>query len=81
MSDDVSRIRDLRRRRLSPAARALLDELDASTLLSPDGRDDPPSDELLECMLELAPSDRHELAAILGEMALAARKHPRQPDR
>jgi hypothetical protein len=73
LNDNVSCIRDLRRKRLSPAGRALLEEMDAAIRLSQHGGPAPPSEELLERMLELPLSDRRELAEILGKAAIALR--------
>ena len=69
MSSNVIDIAEARRRRLTPTGRALLAHLELASYLSPYGPE-PPSEELLGCMLALPPSDCAELAEILGAMAL-----------
>ncbi len=47
-------------------------EVELSAFFSPAGLDEPPSEVLLAGMLTLPYSDRTELAAVLGMMALEA---------
>lgn len=75
MSDTVTDICEARKRRLTPTGRALLAHTELASFRSPYGFQ-PPSEELLGCMLALPPSDRVELAEILGAKALEmARRH------
>lgn len=62
-------IAEARRRRLTPAGRAPLGMWELASALSPYGAE-APSEELLQLMLALPPSDRAELAEILGAKAL-----------
>ena len=55
--------------------------MEATALLSADGRIEPPSNELLEAMLTLPRSDRAELAAVLGGMAMEASRRTRRGPR
>ena len=64
---------EARKRRLTPTGRALLGTWELASDLSPYGPE-PPSEELLTCMLALPPSDQHELAEILGAKALVVHK-------
>lgn len=76
MTGTVTDIGESRKRRLTPTCKALLAHMELASFLSPFGPE-PPSEELLEQMLALRPSDRHELAEIMGAMALemGAREH------
>ncbi len=65
----VTHIGEARKRRLTPTGRALLGVWELASDLSPYGPE-PPSEGLLGCMLALPPSDRAELAEILGARAL-----------
>ena len=80
MSSSVTDIAEARRRRLTPAGRALLGMWELASFLSPYGPE-PPSQELLEQTLALPPSDRTELAEILGAKALEMRKRTRRRGR
>lgn len=71
MSGTVTEIAEARRRRITPAGRALLGERELASSLSPYGPE-PPSEELLQLMLTLPPSDRAELAKLLGVKAMEA---------
>ena len=62
---DVTDIGEARRTRLTPTGRALLGTWELASFLFPHGSE-PPSEELLGCMLALPPSDRAEIAEILG---------------
>ncbi|MDP9484194.1 MAG: hypothetical protein M3Q49_00075 [Actinomycetota bacterium] len=73
MIETIADIGEARRRRLTPAGRALLGTWELANDLSPH-RPEPPSEELLERMLPLPPSDRAELAEIMGAMTLEIRK-------
>ncbi len=73
----VTAINEARRRRLTPTGRALLGTMELASLLSPYGPE-PPSEELLEYMLALPPSDRTELAEVLGAKALEMEKRVRE---
>ena len=77
MTANVTDIGEARKRRLTPAGRALLGTWEFASFLSPYGPE-PPSEELLGCMLALPPSDRAELAEILGEKALKIGKRTRR---
>ena len=76
MTGTVTHIGEARKRRLTPTGRALLAHTELASFLSPYGPD-PPSEELLEEMLALPPSDRRELAEILSGKALEAHKRSR----
>ena len=69
MSSNVTDIDEARKRRLTPTGRALLGTWELASSLSPYGSE-PPIEELLGQMLALPPSDRAELAEILGAKAL-----------
>ncbi len=69
MSGTITDIGEARRRRLTPTGRALLGTWELASFLSPIGPE-PPSEELLEQMLALPPSDRAELAEIFGARVL-----------
>ena len=73
MFGKVTDIAEARRRRLTPTGRALLGTWELASSLSPYGPE-PPSEELLTCMLTLPPSDRAEMAEILGAKALEIEK-------
>lgn len=68
MSGNVIDIGEARRRRLTPTGRVLLGLWELASDLSPYGPQTP-SEELLEQMLALPPSDRRELAEILRAKA------------
>ena len=67
--------------RLTPAAKWLLEEMEATALLAPDGQIEPPSEALLMAMLALSRSDRTELAAGLGGMVMGTLRRAGQPGR
>lgn len=69
LSGTVTDIGEARKRRLTPTGRVLLGTLELASYLSPYGPE-PPSEELLGAMLALPPSDRAELAELLGAKAL-----------
>ena len=77
MSGNVIDLTQARRRRLTSTGRALLATWELASFLSPYGPE-PPSEQLLGQMLALPPSDRAELAEILGAMALSARRRARE---
>ncbi len=77
MIETIADISEARRRRLTPDGRALLGTWELASFLSPYGPE-PPSEKLLERMLALPPSDRAELAEILGGMALNIEKRGRE---
>ena len=77
MSGNVTHIAEARRRRLTPTGRALLAHLELASDLSPYGPE-PPSEELLGCMLALPPLDRRELAGIIGTKALEVARRTRR---
>jgi hypothetical protein len=77
LSDNVTDIGEARRRRLTPTGRPLLGAWELASDLSPYGPE-PPSEELLGQMLVLPPSDRAELAEILGRKALGVRRRTRR---
>ena len=74
---DVTDIGEAHRRRLTPTGRALLGTWELASFLSPHGPE-PPSEELLTCMLALPRRDRAELAEILGAKALKTWKQTRR---
>ena len=76
MDGIVTGICEARKRRLTPTGRALLGILELASFLSPYGPE-PPSEELLAQMLALPPSDRAELAEILGAKVLEIVKRER----
>ncbi len=77
MSSNVADITEARRRRLTPTGRVLLGTLELASFLSPYSPE-PPSEELLEQMLALPPSDRMQLAEIVGAKALEIGKRARE---
>ncbi len=77
MGSTVTDIGESRRRRLTPAGRALLAHMELASFLSPYGPE-PPSEEILEQILALPPLDRTELAEILGTKALEVGKRARK---
>ncbi len=77
MSGNVTGIGEARRGRLTPAGRALLAHMGLASFLSPYGPK-PPSEELLGQVFVLPPSDRAELAEIVGAKALELEKRTRR---
>ena len=61
--------------------RWLLEEMELTALLSPDGRIESPSEGLVSAMLALPRLDRTKLAAILGGMAVRALRRPQNRPR
>ena len=77
LSGNVTNIGEARRRRLTPTGRTLLGTWELASFLSPYGPE-PPSEELLQLMLALPPSDRRELAEIMGTKVLEIGKRTRR---
>ncbi len=77
MSSNVADIIEARRRRFTPAGRALLAHMELASFLSPYSPK-PPSEELLGQVFVLPPSDRAELAEIVGAKALELEKRTRR---
>ena len=77
MRSTIADIAEARRRRLTPSGRLLLAHTELASDLSPYGPE-PPSEELLRQMLALPPSDRAEIAEILGAKALEAERRAQE---
>ena len=73
MSHERDQPMDLRRARLSPASREVLDELERCSEAF-----EPPSEEVLARIEALPPSERKEIVAVFGALALDVAERQRE---